>query len=79
MTYRWEVEVRRWNTYGDKIAHRYRASILADTKAELFDKMRAAFNATYDDFHKFWSHDLYIESMSEEPPTPAPDAEVAGA
>lgn len=67
--YRWDIEVRTWNTYGDRIVRRTPMSILACSRSEVTDKVRAAFEATHDDFRKFWSHSWALISITEEPTT----------
>ena len=63
--YEWDIEVRRRNHYGDRIESRIPAKVLASTKAEVTTKVRAMFNATYDDFRKFWSHTWALNSVKE--------------
>ena len=71
--YRWDVTVRNWNHYGDKVMARRGASILAANRSEVTENVRTMFEATYDDFRKFWSHDAVINSVCEEPlPSPQP-------
>lgn len=66
MILRWDITVRRWNQYGDKVVTTYPASMLGETSGEVLNKARAAFGATYDDFRNFWSHDVLINSVVEE-------------
>lgn len=63
--YEWDIEVRRLNHYGDRVESRTPAKVLASTKAEVTTKVRAMFNATYDDFRKFWSHTWALNSVQE--------------
>lgn len=63
--YRWNITVVWLNTYGDKIEERTPATILAADRDEVTRKVRAMFNATYDDFRKFWSHGWKLESVEE--------------
>lgn len=63
--YEWDIEVRRLNTYGDRIETRTPTKMLASTKAEVTTKVRAMFNAQYDDFRKFWSHTWALNSVQE--------------
>ncbi len=64
--YRWQVEVRRWNTYGDRVESKTPTSVLATDKAEMAAKVRASFGATWDDFRNFWSHDAVVIRVDEE-------------
>ena len=59
--------VRRWNSYGDKVDARIPTVILASTKSEAREKARIAFDATYDHFRNFWSHDFAVQSVREVP------------
>jgi len=71
--YRWDVTVRNWDRYGDKVVSKFSASILAANRSEVTEKVRTMFGATYDDFRKFWSHDAVINSVCEQPlPSPQP-------
>jgi 3-oxoacyl-[acyl-carrier-protein] synthase III len=68
------------NEYGDRVVKEYAVSIVAATMDEAIQKTRAMAGATYDDFRRFWSHDLRVNSIEEveEPPqiVPAsPDSE----
>lgn len=63
--YRWEIEVLEYNTYGDRVVKRTPMSVLADTKTDVTNKVRAAFEARHDDFRKFWSHNWTLLSVSE--------------
>ena len=63
--FEWNIEVRRRNTYGDRIESRTPTVIIAANKVEVTNKVRAAFGATYDDFRKFWSHDWTLNSVRE--------------
>ena len=73
MTYRWHIDVKRYNTYGDRVESVTPMTVLADTKAEVTTKVQAAFNSTYDDFREFWSHGWALKSVEEEPPAPVLD------
>jgi len=64
-TYRWAISVRRWDHYGQRVVSRTPAAIDAKDKDEVTVKVRAMFNATYDDFRKFWSHDWTLQSVEE--------------
>lgn len=66
--YEWDIEVRRLNTYGDRVESRTPAKIRAATKAEVTTKVRAMFDATYDNFRKFWSHTWALNSVTEVAP-----------
>lgn len=72
--YEWDIEVRRLNTYGDRVESRTPTKVLAATKGEVTTKIRAMFDATYDDFRNFWSHTWALngvrEVMPSENPTP---------
>ena len=68
--FEWDVNVRRKNTYGDKIVSTTQMTVLAATKSEVTAKVRAAFEAKYDDFRKFWSHDWTLNSVREVHPLP---------
>jgi len=71
--YRWDVTVRNWDYYGYKVVSKRSASILAANRSEVTEKVRAMFEAEYDDFRKFWSHDAVINSVCEESlPSPQP-------
>jgi len=63
--YEWDIEVRRLNTYGDRIEARTPVKIRASTKAEVTTKVRAMFGATYDDFRGFWSHTWALNGVTE--------------
>jgi len=74
--YRWQIVVRRLNHYGDKIVVEIPMTLLAANKAEVTTKVREAFEATYDDFRKFWSHTWHLVRVDEEPtPKETPDAQ----
>ena len=66
-TYRWTITVRRWNVYGDRIESQTPTTILAATRSEVTTKVRDAFEAKYDNFRKFWSHDWTLTSVDEVP------------
>ena len=71
--YRWDVTVRNWDLYGDKVVLVRSASIIAANRSEVNEKVRTMFEAKYDDFRKFWSHDAVINSVCEESlPSPQP-------
>ena len=63
--YEWHITVRRLNTYGDQVVSSSPTVILAATRSEVTTKVRAAYEATYDDFRKFWSHDWTLTEMRE--------------
>lgn len=63
-TYEWHITVRRKDDYGG-LAASYPATIIAATRSEVTAKMRAAFEAKYDDFRKFWSHDWVLTEVRE--------------
>jgi hypothetical protein len=63
--YAWDITVLHFNTYGDRVVTETPAVIHAATKAEVTEKVRAMFGATYDDFRKFWSHDWALNSVRE--------------
>lgn len=73
MTFRFEIDVLKYNTYGDKIIERTSMSVLAENKIEVTEKVRAVFNAKYDDFRRFWSHGWSLNSVNEEAAAPAPE------
>ena len=64
--FRWDIVVRRWDTYGNRILSTTPMTILASTRDEMIDKARTAFSASYDSFRKFWSHDVLLNSVDEE-------------
>ena len=64
--YRWDVTVRRWDTYGDRVESKTPATVVASTKSEMVDKARVMVGATYDSFRKFWSHDVIVNRVDEE-------------
>ena len=64
--YRWDVTVRNWDYYGDKVVSKRSASIIAANRSEVAEKVRTMFEAKYDEFRKFWSHDAVIHSVCEE-------------
>lgn len=63
--YRWHIIVVKYNVYGDKRVQETPVTIFAPTREDVTGKVREAFNATYDDFRKFWSHDWVLVSMDE--------------
>lgn len=63
--YRWDVTVRRWDHYGQKVESKIPMTVVASTRSEVTDKVRAAFEANYDSFRKFWSHDWTLGSVTE--------------
>ena len=65
MTYRFDGVVTKWNTYGNKADRTYPTSITAETMDEAIEKSRAVFNEKFDDFRKFWSHSLRVETVTE--------------
>lgn len=65
MALRWEIVVRLWDHYGEKTTQSWPTSIVAIDRNEVTEKVRAAYNATYDSFREFWSHDWRLVSTSE--------------
>lgn len=63
--YEWDIEVQWMNTYNTRVEGRTPAKILAADRAEVTAKVRSMFNATYDDFRKFWSHTWALNSVTE--------------
>ncbi len=63
--YRFEIVVRQWNTYRTRVLERIPTSILATDTADVTEKVRAIFNAKYDDFRHFWSHDWELTSIHQ--------------
>lgn len=63
--YEWDIEVRRLDHYGKQIVARTPTKVLAATKSEVTAKVRAMFEAEYDDFRKFWSHTWALNSVHE--------------
>jgi len=63
--FRFVVEVVEYNTYGDRVVKTTPSSFIAKDKNEVTEKVRAAFNATYDDFRRFWSHGWRLVSVEE--------------
>lgn len=57
--------VRRRDMYGDRYVSTTPSTVLAKNIGEATEKAREAFGATYDDFRKFWSHDVLIDSVKE--------------
>lgn len=80
--FKFEIEVLKYNLYGDHVESRTPASILANDRAEVTEKVRAVFNATYDDFRKFWSHNwrlFGVTEVADAPSTPEqPEGETRG-
>jgi hypothetical protein len=73
-TYSWDITVRRWNTYGNQVTSRTPTTVIAATKSEVTEKVRAMFEVQYDSFRKFWSHDWVLNSVTETTtPIPSPD------
>lgn len=67
--YEWNILVTKYDYYGERIVSRTPARVRAATRSELTEKVRAAFEATYDDFRKFWSHGWELKDVTEvEPP-----------
>ena len=62
-----EIEVKRWNEYGDRLVSRTPAKIVASDLEEVTEKVRAIFAASYDDFRKFWSHTYDVIAVTEAP------------
>jgi hypothetical protein len=63
--YRWNVTVRRFDLYGTRVEQRTPVAVIASDKDEVTTKVRAMFNATYDSFRKFWSHDWVLRDVEE--------------
>jgi hypothetical protein len=63
--YEWHITVKWRNHYGDRIEKTTPAVVLAADRVEVTDKVRAAFNATFDDFRKFWSHTWDLREVRE--------------
>ncbi|TAJ21811.1 MAG: hypothetical protein EPO65_00490 [Dehalococcoidia bacterium] len=63
--FEWDITVRRWDYYGNKVEARTPAKVIAADRAEVTTKVRAMFGAKYDDFRKFWSHDWTLNSARE--------------
>ncbi len=63
--YEFTCIVRRRDTYNREYVSKVPASVFAETIDEATDKLRDAFGAKYDDFRKFWSHSVLIESVKE--------------
>ena len=68
--YEWSIQVVHWNEYGDRVLSHTPATIIAATRAQVTEKVRAAWDARYDDFRKFWSHGWEIVSVRELSPNP---------
>ena len=66
--FEWHIDVKRLNTYGDRVEESTPATIVAATRAEVTTKVRVAFGAQYDDFRKFWSHTWSLREVREVPP-----------
>jgi len=62
--YKWHIDVRRKDAHGG-IVSVIPAVIHATDRAEVTTKVLAAFNATYDDFRQFWSHDWLLREVRE--------------
>jgi hypothetical protein len=62
-TYRWSITVREWNHYGDRVAKKTPAVVVAANRVDVTRQVRQMFGATYDDFRKFWSHDWTLQSV----------------
>lgn len=63
--YEWDIVVRHWNTYGNRVETSTPAKIHAATKADVTTKVRLMFGATYNTSRKFWSHDWTLNSVTE--------------
>ena len=63
--YAWDITVLQYNHYGDKVESKTPMTVHASTKTEVTTKVRAAFDATYDEFRKFWSHGWQLNSLTE--------------
>lgn len=62
--FEWDIIVIGYDTYGNART-KTPAKFLASDKIELTNKVREAFNAKYDDFRGFWSHDWTLNSVRE--------------
>ena len=63
--YEWDITVLRYDHYGTKVVGRSPAKVLAKDRNEVTEKVREMFNATYDDFRKFWSHSWSLNGAVE--------------
>lgn len=63
--YEWQVVVRQWNAYGDRVVLKTPTTIQAASWPQVTDKVRDAFGATFDEFRKVWSHDWTLVDMRE--------------
>lgn len=63
--FRFEIDVLAYDRSGDRVTSRTPTTILAKDKAEVDEKVRVVFNATYDDFRKFWSHRWVLRAVNE--------------
>jgi hypothetical protein len=66
--FEWHVNVRRWDHYGNRVEMVTPAVIRAADRVEVTEKVRTAFNAEYDTFRKFWSHDWTLREVREVAP-----------
>jgi len=71
--YRWQIIVRRWDTYGEHVLSETPMTVFAANKAEVTTKVCDAFNASFDTFRKFWSHDWLLERVDETADTEGQD------
>lgn len=74
MTFRWNIIVLEYDHYGNRVVKETPMSILADTKTQVTEKVRAAFEAKLDTFRHFWSHGWRLISVAEEATSVADDA-----
>lgn len=61
--YRWHVQVKTLDHYGQRYTSTTPCEFIAADRADVTQQMRVAFNATYDDFRKFWSHTWFLDRM----------------
>lgn len=61
--YRWFVQVRQWDHYGHRVVAKTPAVFIGTDRVDVTQRMREAYNATYDDFRRFWSHDWVLDRM----------------
>jgi hypothetical protein len=71
--FEWHITVRKWGYHYGKVTAVSTTPMIvrAAGKTEVTEKVRAAFEAEYDDFRKFWSHDWLVREVREAiPPCP---------
>lgn len=61
--YRWFVQVKQRDHYGERYVSSTPAVFIATDKRDVDQQMRKAFNAHFDTFRKFWSHTWVLERM----------------